>query len=574
MTRCAIIGGVAAGTAAAARLRRLDEDIEILLFERGNHISYASCGLPYFIGETITKRKKLFVQTPEKFAKRFNIDVRTENEVLKIERGKKLLKVRNLNTDEEYEEYYDKLIIATGTEPVKPPLQGINHPRIFTVKNVPDTDRIKEFIEQKEPRRAVIIGGGFIGLEMAENLNDLGIFVTIVEMASQVMTPLDYEMAAEVQHHLKTKKVEFYLNDAVDYFEEKDDLVVTKTKSGKCIVADMVVLSIGVKPESRLASEAGLQVGPRGGVVVDEHLHTTDPDIFAIGDVIEFPHPLINKSYSVYLAGPAAKQGRMVADNIILGDKEVYTGSLATAIAKVFDLTVASTGLSEKLLIAEDIPYVASITHSPNHAGYYPGAEPMSIKILFSPKDGRIFGAQIVGYKGVDKRIDLFSALISLGGKISDLTTFEHAYAPPYSSAKDPVNMAGFVAENILENRVRICHWRQIEELKKEGAFFLDVRTPREVEGGTIQGSANIPIDDLRDRLDEIPKDRKIIIFCAVGLRGYFGARILTQHGFEDVYNLSGGWKTFQLATMEPGNEDIFEKECVGVNDEIYRCRG
>jgi len=566
-----IVGGVAGGATAAARLRRNDEEAEIILFERGEHISYANCGLPYYIGETIKDREQLFVKTPAEFARLFAMEVRTGNEVTGISRETREIRVKNLATGEEYSESYDKLILSPGAEPIRPPLPGINLPGIFTLRNVPDTDAIKKYIESANPRRAVIIGAGFIGLEMAENLHRRGIFVTIVEMADQVMNILDYEMAAEVHQHLKVKGVEFYLKNGVNSVSRRGESLSVTLKGGKTLDADLIILSIGVKPESTLAREAGLEVSDRGGIVVDEHLRTSDPAIYALGDAISFRNPISGLSALVPLAGPANKQGRIVADNICYGDTRTYRGTIGTGIAKVFDLTVASTGLSEKLAKRENIPYQAVILHPSSHAGYYPDAIPMTIKALFDPADGRLLGAQIVGYDGVDKRIDVIAAVLSHGGTIYDLQEVEHAYAPPFSSAKDPVNLLGFIAENVITGRSRILHWHEMDGLDRSRTLLLDVRTPEEYALGSIEGAVNIPHTDIRDRIDEIPRDRRIVVFCGVGLRGYVAERILSQRGFSDVANLTGGLKTYSLATMNQGNEDIFENDCVGKDDILYQ---
>lgn len=576
MAKYVIVGGVAGGASTAARLRRLDEHAEIIIFERGEYISYANCGLPYYIGGKISERENLFVQTPESFNQRFRIDVRTMTEVVKINREKKSVEVKELETDRVYEETYDKLVLSPGAYPVRPNLPGIHEKGIFTLRNVPDTDKIKTYMDENKPKRAVIVGAGFIGLEMAENLHRRGIFVTIVEMEEQVMTPLDYEMAAEVHQHLKIKHVEFYLKDAVAGFEKQDDHLVVKLSSGRALESDLVILSIGVRPESQLADEAGLTIGENGGIIVNDYLQTSDPDIYAIGDAVESENPIINKKMLTYLAGPANKQGRIAADNIVHGYKRKYTGTIGTAIAKVFDLTVASTGVSEKTLKRLHIPYISSVTHSPCHAGYYPDANPLSLKIVFSPADGKLFGAQIVGYCGVDKRIDMVASVLKSGGTVYDLQDIEHAYAPPFSSAKDPVNMAGFVAENILNGLVQIVHWEDLCEQNRtceEPEMLIDVRTPAEYALGTIEDAVNIPLDDLRDRLGEVPMDKRLIIFCAVGLRGYLACRILTQHGYENVYNLSGGYKTYQFATQKQSNEDIFEGDYIGKDDSIYQTK-
>jgi NADPH-dependent 2,4-dienoyl-CoA reductase/sulfur reductase-like enzyme/rhodanese-related sulfurtransferase len=571
MAKIVIVGGVAGGATTAARLRRIDEQAQIILFERGRYISYANCGLPYYIGGVIAERGRLFVQTPKGFAARFKVDVRVRSEVTAIDRKAKLITVTDLKTKKTYQESYDKLVLSPGAEPVKPPIPGVDLKGIFTVRNVPDTDRIKEYIDKRKVQRALIVGAGFIGLEMAENLHRRGIFVTIVEMAEQVMKPLDFEMAAEVHQHLKAKKVEFYLNEAVTSFESRLGKLVVRLSSGKELRVDLVILGVGVRPDSSLASDAGLEVGERGGIKVDKFLQTSDPHIYALGDAIEFPHPLLGKPMSIYLAGPANKQGRIVADNIVQGNKRPYGGSIATAIAKVFDLTVAATGLSEKVLRAEGIPFISSITHSASHAGYYPDAQPTSLKIVFSPDDGRLFGAQIVGYGGVDKRVDMIATILKAGGTVYDLQEIEHAYAPPFSSAKDPVNIAGFAAENILSDLVKIVHWHELDEAELSRSFLLDVRQPEEYKLGKIEGAQNIPLISLRGRLEELPREGRIIVYCAAGLRAYLACRILSQHGFPEVYNLSGGYKTYAFVTEKQANEDIFEGDVIGKDDNIYQ---
>jgi NADPH-dependent 2,4-dienoyl-CoA reductase/sulfur reductase-like enzyme/peroxiredoxin family protein/rhodanese-related sulfurtransferase/TusA-related sulfurtransferase len=565
-----IVGGVAGGATTAARLRRLDEECEIIIFEKGEYISYANCGLPYYIGGTIEERDKLFVQTPESFGTRFKTEVRTMNEVTSIDRVNREVTVKNIRSGDSYTETYDKLILSPGAEPVRPPLPGINQDGIFTLRNVPDTDRIKKFIEERRPKHAVVIGAGFIGLEMAENLHQCGVNVTIVEMADQVMTPLDYSMAALVHQHLKTKNVEFFLKTAVSSFDRENERIVVKLNSSKTIKTDLVILSIGVRPDSRLAREAGLAIGETGGIVVNEFMQTTDANIYALGDAIEFTNPVTGTKMITYLAGPANKQGRIVADNIVRGNVKHYHGSINTAIAKVFDVTVAATGVSGKQLKKLNIPHISSITHSSSHAGYYPGALPMSIKITFSPGDGRLLGAQIVGYKGVDKRIDLFAEAIRRGSTVHDLAEIEHAYAPPFSSAKDPVNIAGMVAENILDGTTKIVSWRALADNVPDDDYLIDVRTRDEFELGTIEGAVNIPLDEIRNHLNEIPAGRKLVVFCGVGLRAHVACRILTQSGFSEVYNLSGGYKTYETANQKQGNEDIFEHNYIGKDDNIY----
>lgn len=543
-----IIGGVAGGATVAARLRRMDEKANIILFERGKYVSYANCGLPYYIGDTINNREKLFVQTAKGFTDRFRIDIRTEQEVTAIRPDKKEVEIKNLSTGETYTETYDKLVLSPGAEPLRPSIEGIGSKKIFTLRNVPDTDTIKNYVNTENPKRAIVVGGGFIGLEMAENLHDLGIQVDVVEMANQVMAPLDFSMAAIVHRQLTDKGVGLHLEDGVSRFEEKDGGVTVHLRSGKQIATDMVLLSIGVRPETKLAKDAGLAIGERGGITVNDYMQTSDANIYALGDAVEVRHLVTGQPALIPLAGPANKQGRIVADNIVFGNKKKYPGSIGTSIAKVFDLTVAAAGANAKLLQQNNIPYISSYTHGASHAGYYPGAVPLSIKILFAPENGKLLGAQIVGFNGVDKRIEMLAQVIQRGGTVHDLAELEHAYAPPYSSAKDPVNMAGFVAENILNKKSRIIQWRELAELPAD-TIRIDVRTHDEYKLGTIPGFINIPVDELREHLDELPKEKPIVVTCAVGLRGYLAYRILVQNGFKHVRNLSGGYKTWSVAT-------------------------
>ena len=543
-----IIGGVAGGATVAARLRRMDEKANIILLERGKYVSYANCGLPYYIGDTINNREKLFVQTAKGFTDRFRIDIRTEQEVTAIRPDKKEVEIKNLSTGETYTETYDKLVLSPGAEPLRPSIEGIGSKKIFTLRNVPDTDTIKNYVNTENPKRAIVVGGGFIGLEMAENLHDLGIQVDVVEMANQVMAPLDFSMAAIVHRQLTDKGVGLHLEDGVSRFEEKDGGVTVHLRSGKQIATDMVLLSIGVRPETKLAKDAGLAIGERGGIAVNDYMQTSDADIYALGDAVEVRHLVTGQPALIPLAGPANKQGRIVADNIVFGNKKKYPGSIGTSIAKVFDLTVAAAGANAKLLQRNNIPYISSYTHGASHAGYYPGAVPLSIKILFAPENGKLLGAQIVGFNGVDKRIEMLAQVIQRGGTVHDLAELEHAYAPPYSSAKDPVNMAGFVAENILNKKSRIIQWRELTELPAD-TIRIDVRTHDEYKLGTIPGFINIPVDELREHLDELPKEKPIVVTCAVGLRGYLAYRILVQNGFKHVRNLSGGYKTWSVAT-------------------------
>lgn len=543
-----IVGGVAGGATAAARIRRIDESAEIILLEKGKHISYANCGLPYYIGGEIEDREKLFLQTPQSFGTRFKVDVRVENEVISIDKDKKEILIRRGDSST-YTESYDRLLLSPGASPVRPSIKGIDSEGIFTLRNVTDTDKIKHYITSRKIQNAVVVGAGFIGLEMAENLHHAGAEVTIVEMNNQVMTPVDFSMAAHVHQHLIQKNINLYLEIGAERFERRGDKIDVYLTNKEVITTDIVILSIGVRPDIQLAKTTDIKVGETGGIWVDEYLQTSVKDIYAVGDAIEFPHPITGKPWLNYLANPANRQGRIVADNMVFGNKYKYEGAIGTSIAKVFDMTVASTGLAGKKLKQLGIPYISSTTHSNSHAGYYPNALPLSIKLMFSPEDGRILGASVVGYDGVDKRIDQIALLIKKQGTINDLIELEHAYAPPYSSAKDPIAIAGYVASNILNGIMPIITWRDISHLARETSVLIDVRTKSEYEMGTIRGALNIPVDELRERLDEIPKNKDIIIFCQIGLRGYLAHKILTQNGFNNVKNLSGGYKTYSIAT-------------------------
>lgn len=543
-----IVGGVAGGATAAARIRRLTEDAEIILFEKGAYISYANCGLPYYIGGVIEERDRLFVQTPEAFGKRFNIDVRTRSEVIAIHPEKKQVTVRSAE-GKEYTENYDKLLLSPGASPVVPPLPGIQSEGIFTLRNVDDTDCIKAYMTAHQVRRTVIVGGGFIGLEMAENLKHAGSQVAVVEMAPQVMGPIDYSMAALVHHHLQQQDVKLYLEQAVERFSREGDELTLYFKSGISLKADMVLLSIGVRAETRLAQEAGLKLGEMRGIWVDAYLQTSDADIYAVGDAIEYPHPITGKPWLNFLAGPANRQARIVADNMVLGNRIHYEGAIGTSIAKVFDLTVASTGLPAKRLKQMGIPYLSATIHNGSHAGYYPGSLQMDIKITFSPTDGKLYGAQIVGYDGVDTRIDQYALAIKQGATVEQLTRLEHAYAPPFSSAKDPVAISGYVAGNILSGKMTPLYWREMQQADKSQVTLVDVRTPDEYALGTIPGAINIPLDNLRERLADIPENQPVYLFCGVGLRGYLASNILKSKGYPDVRNLIGGLKTYKAAT-------------------------
>ncbi|HJV31899.1 MAG TPA: CoA-disulfide reductase [Bacillales bacterium] len=541
-TKIIIIGGVAGGATTAARLRRLDEQAEIILFERGEYISFANCGLPYYIGGTISERDHLLVQTVEGMSEKFNIDIRNLSEVTRINREQKTVEVKNLRTGQTYAESYDKLVLSPGASPIKPPIPGIESAEaLFTLRNIPDTDKIKSYTDTKKPRKATVIGGGFIGIEMAENLWDLGIEVTLIEMSNQIMAPIDYEMASILHAHLREKGVHLILEDGVSAFESKGKIV--KLNSGKTIETDMIILAIGVKPENQLAIGAGLKVGERGGIQVNEHLQTADPNIYAIGDAIEVKDYINGMPTQIPLAWPANRQGRVVADHIN-GLPAKYNGTLGTSIAKVFDMTVAATGNNEKILKRLGIPYEVVHVHPGSHAGYYPGSFPISLKLIFDKETGKIFGAQAVSYDGADKRIDVIATAIKGGLTIFDLPDLELAYAPPYSSAKDPVNMAGYAASNIAEGLVETVQWYEIDEIVQKGGLLIDVREQIEREMGYIKGSINIPLGELRNRLNELPTDQTIYLTCQVGLRGYLGARVLMQNGFK-VKNLDGGYKTY-----------------------------
>lgn len=543
-----IIGGVAGGATAAARIRRNTEQAEIILFEKGEHISYANCGLPYYIGGVIEERERLFVQTPEAFSKRFNIDVRVNSEVVGICPDKKSVRVRT-SDGREYTESYDKLLLSPGATPVRPPLPGIDSEGIFTLRSVADTDRIKEHILRHHVRHAVIVGGGFIGLEMAENIHRTGAQVTVVEMANQVMTPIDFSMASIVHQHLQEKGVQLYLDQKVESFTRHDGMLRVHFQSGIKLDADFVLLSIGVRAQTQLAKDAGLKLGEMQGIYVNEYMQTSDEHIYAVGDAIEYPHPITGKPWLNFLAGPANRQARIVADNMVFNNIQTYEGSVGTSIAKVFDLTVASTGLPAKRLKQMNIPYLSSTIHSASHAGYYPESLQMDIKITFSPDGGRLYGAQIVGYDGVDKRIDQYAMAIKNGYTVERLTNLEHAYAPPFSSAKDPVAISGYVAGNILCGKMTPLYWRELQDADLSKVMLVDVRTPEESALSAVPGAVNIPLDDLRERMGEIPKDRPIYLFCEVGLRGYLASNILKGHGYKDVRNLIGGLKTYKAAT-------------------------
>jgi NADPH-dependent 2,4-dienoyl-CoA reductase/sulfur reductase-like enzyme/rhodanese-related sulfurtransferase len=548
--RLIIVGGVAGGATAAARARRLSERVEIVLFERGHYVSFANCGLPYYIGGEIEDREDLLVATPERLGHRYRIDVRRDQEVIAIDRVRKEVEVKKRQSGEASRERYDKLILSPGARPVKPPLPGVDLPGIFTLRDLPDTDRIKAHVEREGVRSAVVVGGGFIGLEMAENLARKGIKIIIMEMLDQIMPPLDYEMAAVLQGHLRENGITLVLGKSVVSFREENGSKVVETKDGGRTMCDMVILSIGVRPEKILAERAGLRIGGRGGILVDETLRTSDTDIFAIGDAVEVKDPVSGENTLVALAGPANRQGRIAAENA-LGRNSIYKGTLGTGVVKVFDMTAAMTGNNEKFLKRGGRPYLRSFTHSYHHATYYPGAQMMAVKLLFTPEEGEILGAQVVGGDGADKRIDVLAGAIRAGMTVTDLEDLDLAYAPQFGSAKDAVNIAGNVAANILKGDVDVVHWDELDSLDPEKDVLLDVRTREEVEQkGLIEGALHIHIDDLRDRLQELDREKTYIAYCTVSMRGYLAHRILVQNGFKAKI-LSGGFRTWSPVHQE-----------------------
>lgn len=555
MRKILIVGGVAGGATAAARLRRLNEQDEIIIFERDEYISFANCGLPYYIGKVITDRKKLLVQTVEGMSKRFNLDIRNFSEVIGIDRLNKNVSVRNTKTGETYSESYDVLILSPGAKPIRPNIDGISEAKnLFLLRNVPDTDLISGFIDGKKPRTAVVIGGGFIGVEIAENLSERGIKVTIVEKLNQVLAPFDFEMAQLVHQELNANGVSLILNDGVARFEDNGNKVILE--SGISLDTDMIILSIGVAPENALAKSCGLALGERGHIKTTKQFNTLDSgtgqvvnDIYAIGDAIQVTDIISGTDTAIPLAWPANRQGRLVADHIN-GIDISYNGSLGTSVIKVFNLIAASTGNNERQLKTKGIKYNAVHAHRPNHASYYPNATNIALKMLFDPDSGKILGAQAIGGEGTEKRIDLLAAAIKLGATIRDLPELEICYAPPFASAKDPVNILGYIACNVADKVYETVHWHEIDELITNGGYLLDVRTPAEFDAGHISGSVNIELDKLRDRIAEIkaPKSTPIYVTCKVGLRAYVAIKILKAHGFEKVYNLSGGYTTYKGA--------------------------
>jgi len=562
-----IVGGVAGGASTAARLRRMDELAEIIMIERGPYISFANCGLPYHIGEVIEDREKLLVVTPESLKAMLNIDSRVKQEVTQINRKEKFVTVKNLETGESYTETYDKLVLSPGAAPIVPPLPGVDKPGVFTLRNLPDMDRIKAFVDQKKPARAVVVGGGFIGLEIAENLQHRGVQVTLIELLNQVLAPIDYEMAALVHQHLTFKKIRLALGDGLKAISDGDSgWLKIELSSGRSVDAEMVVLSIGVRPENQLAKDASLDLGFRGTIKTNSHMQTSDPDIYAVGDAAEVTQRLTGEDYALALAGPASRQGRVVADHIC-GRDTTFNGVIGTSIVKVFDLTVASVGLNAKMLEQAGTPFSTVIIHASNHAGYYPGASPMALKLLYN-SEGKILGAQAVGIEGVDKRIDVIATAIQSGMTVFDLEELELAYAPPFSSSRDPVNIIGFTAANVLRGDAKVMTWEQVDSLDRNKTAIVDVRLPEELALGMIDGAVNIPLQSIRQKVNEIPKDRPVLLYCQTGQRSYFASRALNQLGF-DAYNLTGGYKTYSHAVGRQSNFDVFEHVTISSREEI-----
>ena len=544
-----IVGGVAGGASAAARLRRLDESAEIIMFERGEYISFANCGLPYYIGGEITKKSALTLQTPQSFNARFNVDVRVNSEVTSIDPKAKTVTVRSKDRGE-YTESYDKLILSPGAAPIRPPMEGADNARVFTLRNIPDTIKIREYVEEEFPESAVVVGGGYIGVEMAENLKNAGVAVTIVELADHVIAPLDYDMACDVHRYLKEKGVGLILKNGVQAIKEEGGKLKLTLSDGE-IETDMVIMAVGVRPETALAKDAGLELNKRGAIVVNEHMLTSDPDIYAVGDAVEVTDFVTGEKAYIPLAGPANKQGRIAADNIC-GIPTTYKNTLGSAVLKIFDMTVATTGVNERAAKAAGLDYDKVYTYSNSHASYYPGSTGMSIKTLYEKGTGKILGAQIVGFDGVDKRCDVLATAIRAGMTAKDLTELELCYAPPFGSAKDPVNFVGYVIENTLAGRVKNFFWDDVAKLPRDGSVtLLDVRTDLERENGQyIEGFIHIPVDELRARAGELDKSKPVYIHCRTGLRSYVACCMLAGMGF-DCYNLSGGWRLYESILSE-----------------------
>lgn len=545
-----IVGGVAGGASAAARLRRLDENAQITMYERSGYISYANCGLPYYIGGVITDRRQLTLQTPDSFYKRFRVDVKVNHEVLSIDRVNHTVEVKNLSTGEIFTDNYDKLVLSPGAKAAKPPIPGIESERIFTLRTVEDTYRIADEIKALKAESAVVIGGGFIGIEAAENLTGIGLSVSLCEASPQVLSQFDDDMIPQVHAVIREKGINLILGRAISSFEEKEDGIESVLSDGEHIKSDIVLLAIGVAPDSALAVSAGIKTGIKGAITVDEHMLTSDPDIYAVGDAAEIEELVTGSKANIPLAGPANKQGRIAADNIA-GISSSYKGTMGTSVLKIFDITAASTGINERRARAMSLKYDKVILSPSSHASYYPGGKVMTMKVLFDPDKDRLLGAQIIGYDGVDKRIDVIATALRAGMRASELAALELAYAPPYSSAKDPVNMAGFIIENVINQKVRHFFYDDIPSLqKKDDAFLLDTRTMREYTAGHAPGFINIPVDELRERLNEVPCDKTVYVMCQSGLRSYIACRILSAHGYR-CFNFAGGYRLYSSIAGE-----------------------
>lgn len=547
--KAVIVGGVAGGASAAARLRRLDESAEIVMFERTGYVSYANCGLPYYVGGVITDKGKLTLQTPQSFASRFDVDARVLSDVVSIDRAARKVHVRNLADGSEYDESYDYLILSPGARAMRPDIEGMDDPRVMTMRTVEDTFAMRSFIEDRSPRTAVVCGGGFIGLEVAENLCGMGIKVTVVQRPDHVLPTLDRDMAADLHHCIRSHGIDLLLGESLEGLDTSGELKV-RLKSGRVLEADMAVIALGVVPDTVIAKDAGLELGIKGAIVADSHMRTSDPSIYAVGDAVQVRNFVSGLEASIALAGPANRQGRIAADNIAGLDSE-YKGSMGSSVIKVFEMTAASTGLTEKAARAAGVPYEKVYTYSASHASYYPGARNMQVKVLFDPASGRIVGAQIVGYEGVDKRIDVIATAIYAGLSVEDLAQLDLAYAPPYSSAKDPVNYAGFVACNVMSGRLRQFYWDQLpSKLSDPAVTVLDVRTPKEFAQSHLGGVLHIPVDDLRARMAEIPKGKPVYAICHSGLRSYIACMMLSQEGYE-CYNLAGGYRFYSSVARD-----------------------
>lgn len=558
-----IIGGVAGGATAATRLRRLDEDAEIIMFERDEYISFANCGLPYYIGENIKEREKLIVNTPEAISSKYNIDIRINSEVVSIDTNNKKAKVKSMDRGI-YEESYDYIILSPGAKPIKPNIPGINSDKIFSLRNIPDTDRIKDYVDNHEVKSAVVIGGGFIGVEMAENLIDRKIDVTLVEAVPHILAPFDSDMVVIAEKEMEQNGVNLILGDGVKAFSEEQSSIEVTLNSGKKLMADMVILAIGVSPDTGFLKDTGLEFGPKGHILVNDKMETNIEGIYAVGDAIEVVDYITGQKTAIPLAGPANKQARIAADNVA-GLNIEYKGTQGTSILKIFDLTAASTGANERTLQRFNIPYKTIIIHPNSHAGYYPGGLTMSIKLIFND-EGKILGSQILGYDGVDKRIDVIATAIRMKGTVENLAELELSYAPPYSSAKDPVNMAGFVAQNILNDMVSFIKVDELDKTDKENIIILDIGTNEEFENGHIEGAINIPLDALRNRLGELDRDKEIVVYCQIGLRSYIANRILTHNGFK-VKSISGGYRSYKQQKFKPGENPSAPSNAQNIND-------